>query len=308
MKTSGQKLIVAVTAATGWTQYDSPRAMDEPALSNPVDLAGWLSGMSIEDKLEFHDRNLIQTQALYGTIVEVLEEYGDWVKVAIQDQRSHKDERGYPCWMPRHQLAESEEYVCTTQRGVWAVVTQPKARLYHDPYRQGDIVSFQTRLPVLSHNEEWVTVSTPIGQQMLRAMDVIVTDGKERKDALAGQRIVEAGRMFLDLPYLWGGLSSFGYDCSGFAYSMHRSQGITIPRDASDQAQYGWSIPTAELEPGDLLFFAREEGKGAVHHVGIYAGDGMMIHSPETLRSIEIIPLRGYKYEREHCISRRYWM
>ncbi|MBN6187811.1 C40 family peptidase [Aneurinibacillus sp. BA2021] len=281
--------------------------MDAPALGNPADLEGWLSGMSMEEKLAFYDRNMIQTQALYGTPVEVIEERADWVKVAIPDQQSKKDERGYPCWMPRRQLTENGEYLCTRQHGIWAVVTKPKARLYKDPYKKGDVVSFQTRLPVLSHDAEWVTVSTPVGQQLLRAVDVEVTDGRERKDAETGQRIVEAGRMFLGLPYLWGGLSAFGYDCSGFAYSMHRSQGITIPRDASDQALYGQAIAAEELAPGDLLFFAYEEGKGAVHHVGVYAGDGMMIHSPETLRSVEIIPLQGYKYEREHCISRRYW-
>ncbi|WP_162875106.1 C40 family peptidase, partial [Enterobacter cloacae] len=76
--------------------------------------------------------------------------------------------------------------------------------------------------------------------------------------------------------------SSYGYDCSGFAYSMYASQGITIPRDASDQALAGTEAASNQLRPGDLLFFAYEEGKGRIHHVGIYIGDGKMIHSPDS--------------------------
>ena len=122
-----------------------------------------------------------------------------------------------------------------------------------------------------------------------------------------GERMIEIGRQFLNLPYLWGGMSSYGYDCSGFSYSMHRAIGITIPRDASDQSKGGREISKSDLAPGDLLFFAYKEGKGHVHHVGIYAGGGRMIHAPRTGRSVEIIDLHGSEYEPEHCISRRYW-
>lgn len=87
-----------------------------------------------------------------------------------------------------------------------------------------------------------------------------------------GHGIVEQGTRFLGLPYLWGGVSSYGYDCSGFAYSMHRYFGISIPRDASDQAKQGALIEKEHLQPGDLLFFAYEEGKGSIHHVAFTPG------------------------------------
>jgi cell wall-associated NlpC family hydrolase len=60
--------------------------------------------------------------------------------------------------------------------------------------------------------------------------------------------------------------------------------------------------------PGDLIFFAHDEGKGRVHHVGIYYGDGRMLHAPKTGMTIEIIPLAGTVYEREICSVRRYWV
>jgi len=112
---------------------------------------------------------------------------------------------------------------------------------------------------------------------------------------------------FVDLPYLWGGVSSFGFDCSGFAYAMHRTEGISIPRDASAQARQGTIVEQDRLEPGDLLFFAYEQGRGSVHHVGIYVGDNRMIHSPKSDKSIEVVDLEHYELKDEHCISRRYW-
>jgi cell wall-associated NlpC family hydrolase len=301
------KQAVAVVVATVWTTPEAPRSIDMPALQNPADIEGWLTGMSLEDKLGFYEKNLVQTQALYGTVVEVLEEQEDWVKVAIPDQASRKNERGYPGWIPRCQVKENSEYLNARERGIWAVVCCPKAQLYKNEKESSITLSFLTQLPVLSKDKDWITVATPDGPQRLQASEVIVTDGGPRKGAQTGSRIVETGKKFLGLPYLWGGMSAFGYDCSGFAYSMHRSQGIIIPRDASDQAKQGKLISADELAPGDLLFFAHDEGKGAVHHVGIYAGDGFMIHSPETISSIELIPLRGYKLEKEHALSRRYW-
>jgi cell wall-associated NlpC family hydrolase len=73
------------------------------------------------------------------------------------------------------------------------------------------------------------------------------------------------------------------------------------------QAKHGREIERADLLPGDLLFFANDEGKGSVHHVGMYIGDNQMIHSPDSASSIEIVSLQGYKLEKEHSVSRRYW-
>lgn len=164
-----------------------------------------------------------------------------------------------------------------------------------------------------SREDSFVVVQAPHGLARIRRADVQVAaepgeypavqpDGQNR-----GQAIVAQAKRFLGLPYLWGGMSAWGYDCSGFAHSMHLACGIVIPRDASVQALHGASIPPEELQPGDLLFFAYEQGKGRVHHVGIYAGDGHMIHSPDSASSVELIPLKGYKLADEHCVSRRYW-
>lgn len=303
--------IVAVSVATVWTKPESPVDTDRAALTAPVDLRGWLGSLTVEDKLDFYNRNAIQTQALFGTRVEVLEERGAWSHILIPDQSCKKDERGYPGWVPTVQLAAwSEAYAI--QFGQPAVlVTASHAHLYDSQRQAGIELAYLTRLPLLQEEADWVKVATPLGYAFLRRKDVqIATAGElitEIQAANAGEAIVAHGKRFLGLPYLWGGMSSYGYDCSGFAYNMHRSVGIVIPRDASDQATAGQKVEKEDLLPGDLLFFAYEEGKGRVHHVGIYMGNGEMIHSPDSRGAIEIVQLSGYKLKHEHSISRRYW-
>lgn len=302
--------IVAVSVATVWTKPESPRDLDQAALTVPVDARGWLTSLTIEDKLGFYDNNMIQTQALFGTRVEVEEEQGEWSKVLIPDQTCNKNEIGYPGWIPSKQLASWSEAFEVNEGQKLAVVTVAMTHLYTTDKQKNIELAYLTRLPLLSETEDSVIVATPFGEGLLRKEDVTIVEANKLIE-LAGNRgeaIVENGKQFLALPYLWGGMSSYGYDCSGFAYNMHRSVGIQIPRDASDQARSGQLVEKDDLLPGDLLFFAFEEGKGRVHHVGIYMGDQLMIHSPDTRGTIEIVKLdETYRLIKEHCISRRYW-
>ncbi len=89
---------------------------------------------------------------------------------------------------------------------------------------------------------------------------------------------------------------------------MYKAHGFFLPRDAGDQARNGQEVnteDTTQWEIGDLLFFANV-GSNKVRHVGIYYGNGQMIHSPSTGQCVEIIELTGTKYEDELCAVRRY--
>ncbi|AJY76766.1 C40 family peptidase [Paenibacillus beijingensis] len=304
-----RQMTVAVSVATVWTEPDSPRRLDEPALGQPAQIAEWLSAMTIDDKLDLYNGNRVQTQILYGTDVLAAGERDGWVKVFVPEQATRKQSSGYPGWVPKRQLMERNDGPATE---TWAVVVSNRAPLsFQKSPNRGFELSFLTRLPVLKISGDKVIVHTPHGAAFLNKEHVRIHD-KERASidppqGHPGIQIVRQGLRFLGLPYLWGGMSSFGYDCSGFAYNMLKSQGIVIPRDASDQAEQGNLVERSRLEPGDLLFFAYEEGKGRVHHVGIYAGDNRMLHSPDSKGCVEIVELNGYKLEREHCVSRRYW-
>lgn len=299
------KWVVSVPVATLWTSFDSPRELDNRAISNPADVESWINGLSYEKSLELCDANLIQSQALYGEEVMVIDEKDEWVKVILVEQPSSKDKRGYPGWMPKSQLASVKEW---NKKGApIVIVTSKKAELFDEHEVSALKLSYQTILPYAGQKDEWVKVQTPTGIGFLQEKDVEIAPSVSERKKGSGSEIVAAGEQFLNLPYLWGGMSSFGYDCSGFSYNMCKANGYQIPRDAGDQANAGKAVKLTDIMPGDLLFFAYEEGKGKIHHVGIYYGDGKLLHSPHTGKVIEITELKGTIYEKELCAARRYW-
>lgn len=277
--------------------------MDIAAISNPADINTWLVGLTFETRLGLCEQNLVQTQLLYGEEVIVIEEKDNWVHVIIPDQPTSKNKNGYPGWVPSSQLAEYP-LDWNIKEGPVVIVKKPKA-LLNDSYLE---LSYQTILPLIKKGEGKVLVKTPNGPGLLKSDDVTIFESLANRYKGNGNDIVTDGVRFLNLPYLWGGMSSYGYDCSGFSYSMCKANGYIIPRDAHDQANAGVEISLEDIKPGDLLFFAYEEGKGRIHHVGIYYGDGKLLHSPNTGKTVEIISLAGTIYERELCGARRYWV
>jgi len=122
------------------------------------------------------------------------------------------------------------------------------------------------------------------------------------------QRVVKATQLALSFrgtPYRWGGSAPGGFDCSGLLYYVFRQQGINIPRVAADQAKVGKPIRTqAELQYGDAVFFA--DSSGYVHHIGIYIGNGQMVHSPHTGDVVKVVPINTGYYLRQFAGGRRY--
>lgn len=300
------KYVINVPVATIWTSYDSPRKLDEKAITNPTDIRSWLDSLNFETRLELCDANLIQSQLLYGQEVLVLEEKEDYYHIIALTQGSSKDNRGYPGWVPKCQITTVDEWKLTD--GPLAVVTSNLASLFSTEGEELLELSFQTILPVVEKETAKVKVQLPNGAVgVLKVDDAAVYDSLASIPKRSGADIVRTGERFLDLPYLWGGMSGYGMDCSGFSYTMCKANGYIIPRDAHDQAKEGVEVKLDALEPGDLLFFAYEEGKGKLHHVGIYHGEGKLLHSPKTGRDIEILPMENTIYEKELCAARRYW-
>jgi peptidoglycan DL-endopeptidase CwlO len=93
------------------------------------------------------------------------------------------------------------------------------------------------------------------------------------------QAVVAAAVAELGVPYVWGGESPSGFDCSGLAQWCYAHAGISIPRTATAQQQASTEVPISEVQPGDLVFFG---GPGYSYHVGIYVGGGSMIAAPHT--------------------------
>lgn len=295
---------VCVAVATVWTFYDSCREIDDNATSVPVKLDKWLEQLTYTRRLELCEKNLVQTQLLLGEEVYVTERKGKWAKIVIPSQFSSKDERGYPGWVPSHQLISQAEYSPLNKPTVVVTAAIATLQLAEETLQ----ISYQTQLPLLKEDKEWLEVQTPIGSGKIKRQDAVVIEDRNRKATKGtGDMIIAAGEQFLNLPYLWGGMSAWGYDCSGFAYATHKANGYLIPRDATDQARRGKEVGLDSIQPGDLLFFAYEKGKGSIHHVGICYGNGKMLHSPKTGKTVELIELKGTLYEEELCAARRYY-
>ena len=96
--------------------------------------------------------------------------------------------------------------------------------------------------------------------------------------------IVNKAYQFLGVPYVWGGSSPGGFDCSGFTQYVYKAQGINLPRTSGAQASSGSYVSIANAQPGDLVYF----GQSQVTHVGIYIGNNRMIHSPSPGKSVMI--------------------
>ncbi len=108
-------------------------------------------------------------------------------------------------------------------------------------------------------------------------------EGKSISGTLPKERLIETALLYLNTPYLWGGKSPFGIDCSGFTQMVYKLNGYRLLRDASQQAAQGEALSfIEESEPGDLAFFDNEEGK--ITHVGIIMADNYIIHAHGKVR------------------------
>lgn len=90
----------------------------------------------------------------------------------------------------------------------------------------------------------------------------------------------------IGVPYRWGGTTRAGFDCSGFTQHVWAAAGIKIPRTVRAQAEAGTRVPLSKAEPGDLVVFYASQ-----HHVGIYIGNGLVIHSPHSGTTVRTDPV-----------------
>ena len=102
----------------------------------------------------------------------------------------------------------------------------------------------------------------------------------------AAQVAVDTALAQLGKPYVWGGTGPGGYDCSGLTYSAYQAAGVSIPRTSRAQSTAGVHVDRAHLQPGDLIFFYDPVG-----HVGMYIGNGQMVHSSTFGNPVSVVPV-----------------
>jgi len=155
-----------------------------------------------------------------------------------------------------------------------------------------------TKLSVSEVSSDWakVTYNGTVGYVAIKYLDfskqaidsaaatpaAIPAQTPSRSGAVStqGQAVVELAKQHLGKAYVYGATGPNNFDCSGLVYYVYRQMGVTLNRVAHDQMKNGTYVPKDQLQPGDIVGFSR--GNGYIHHVGIYVGNGMMIHAPQT--------------------------
>lgn len=233
------------------------------------------------------------TQVLLGMPVKIYEQKGEWCMIETPD--------GYVGW-----ISGSMQLMTDRQRRNY--LQQPKviistlcARSYLLPYQISQPVSdlvAGNMLELITDDGAYYRVRYPDGRKAY----VMKSDAKELPDWLreirpTGESIVESAKKLLGIPYLWGGTSVKGLDCSGFIKQVYFMHGIILARDASQQVRYGRLVDDtgnfADAFPGDLLFFGAktsEERGEKVVHVGIYLGKRRFIHASDYVRINSLDP------------------
>jgi cell wall-associated NlpC family hydrolase len=215
----------------------------------------------------------VVSQAIYGSAVTLTDGKNGWAKVRTAD--------GYTGWMPEssfRKLAAGEAAYASAGRV--ARIESLFANLYQEPdvtkHRPILTVPFETRLEIVAEPEaggRWLEA------RLVDGRTAWVQRGDLSFDAapLSTAATIALAQRFLGMPYLWGGTSTFGYDCSGFIQMLYRYRGVMLPRDAQPQADWGGFAPVERdaLQPGDLVYFGQSAKK--ITHTGMYLGDGRFI-------------------------------
>jgi hypothetical protein len=228
------------------------------------------------------------TQALLGDAVEVEQERGGWVFGRVED--------GYRGWLPASALTPE-----APPPGREVLVCVPRAQLFREGLRAGAEEQqlpahafLGTRLVELGRLGETVEVAFPGGRALIAASAVNRLPSVSDAQGVPRAALYYA-RLLLSSPYLLGGITCSGVDCSGLVYIAYRTAGVILPRDAD--WQYDYTKEVASPAPGDLVFFATEE-PGFPAHVGLYLGEECFLHASSRLGGVVVTSLHSPFYRR----------
>lgn len=212
-------------------------------------------------RAEDSDRSEMVSQILFGEKAEVIEIKNNWIKITAEFD-------SYTGWVDFKQFLEvSEEEFQNINSNKFAAESFNFALDGEHPLT----------LPMASHLPNLNNEEIAIGSKTFSYL------GEFREANASKSGLVDIARFYLNTPYLWGGKSVFGIDCSGMVQQIYKMAGINLPRDAYQQAELGEPLSfIEEADPGDLAFFDNPEGK--IIHVGMIIEENKIIHAHGKVR------------------------
>ena len=226
-------------------------------------------------RLEPSDRSEQVTQLLFGEHFTILEQQTKWSKIKIAFDN-------YEGWIDNKQYQEISEKQFDSLNESPIVLSADLIEFISNPKNELLPISIGSSLSFL--NDDTLNISN-------FSFEGIRTCGVKPKSDL-----VKTAYMYLNAPYLWGGKTPFGIDCSGFTQMVYKLNGYNLLRDASQQATQGEVLSfIEESEPGDLAFFDNDEGN--IIHVGIMLDNNYIIHASGKVRIDRLDHLGIYNAE-----------
>lgn len=225
----------------------------------------------------------LATQAMLGTPLKVLKKEDGWYLVQTPDK--------YLAWVDGGGIKLTNETEFSTwQKAPKMIFTNTFGASYREPLDGSQVVSDLVAgnvLELIKEQNNFYEVKYPSGDTAYVKKNEMKTYSNWVKNLNpTEENLVSTSKSLMGLPYLWGGTSSKGVDCSGFTKTVYFLNGIVLPRDASQQVHTGNLIDTTrnfeKLIPGDLLFFGRKATDSTaerVIHVGMWIGNNQFIHS-----------------------------
>ncbi len=215
------------------------------------------------------------SEASYGEAVEVLRSEGSWSQIRQGD--------GYIGWISQHGLCPSAAAARYRAEATHLIATRWRPIVGLEGTQVG-LLPWGVALPVLEFRDGLAFFMSPDGLPCTIEADalILVDDRPAQTLTGIGEMLTQLSQ-FIGVPYLWGGTTPYGFDCSGLAQAAYRWLGITLPRDADQQAQHGTAVSREAIQPGDLLFWAvRRNSTPRTHninHVSIVVDSEQMIHA-----------------------------
>jgi len=242
----------------------------------------------------------VVSQALYGSGVLSLEKKKGWIRIHTGDD--------YTGWVAATDITPLRDGYAPDGKAVR--VAGLSANIYREPstIKHAPILNlpWEARLELIPGNVDkegrWLQVKLVTGQT------AYIERGNVNADfaPLTIDQTIQLARRFLGITYTWGGVSSYGFDCSGFTQMLIRQRGIIMPRDAGAQASWSGAAPVErkDLRPGDLLFFGASPAK--ITHTGMYIGNGEFIHdTSDTHPGVQISKLDDMPWTKLLVAARR---
>ncbi len=213
-------------------------------------------------RCEASHKSEMVTQLLFGELFEITERTDDWVKIKMSYD-------GFEGWISDKQYLPLYNEAFDNLTNFSSCITMDIVQLLFNETKQYMVpLVLGSTLPFVANKCFYLDDEKYVFEGMVR------TD----KEVVDKRTITENAFMYINAPYLWGGRSPFGIDCSGFVQMAYKLSGIKLPRNASQQAEQGTTVNfLSEAAPGDLAFFDNEEGN--IIHVGIIVNSNTIIHA-----------------------------